>query len=415
MVKRKTKRLSALGVKKLSAPGYYPDGDGLYLQVRDGGRKYWYFRFMLNGRAREMGLGPLADGFGLEDARQAASNCRLTIRNNIDPIEARKAAQLQSAGDSARRVTFEAAAREYFAEHIDGKKSVKHTSQWINTFNEYVFPTFGDRRVDSIESSDISRVLAAIWYTKPETARRIYQRIKAVLGWATNDRKYRTGNNPADGLVGKNKALKPRERSSRGHHEALPYDQVSSFLTSMKESSAGEIPKLAFEFLILTAARTSEVLEATWDEVDLGNAVWTIPATRIKAKREHRVPLAKRCIEILKRAKELSGNSVYLFAGRAENAPLSTMVLLMILRRMKLTITAHGFRSTFRVWCAERTNFPTEVCEASLAHSIGDDTVAAYLRTDFFERRRELMNTWALHVTAVPGKVINIREKKKTA
>ena len=405
--KHPTNQLSPAKLRTLTAPGRHADGNGLFLVIDPSGSKRWMLRTVVRNKRCDIGLGGLWK-VSQSQARAEATKLRALARNGVDILEARRAEKIIVP-------TFEEAAREYFADHIDGKKSEKHAAQWINTLAEYAFPAFGKRRIDSIESPDIMRVLTAIWYKKPETAARVHQRIKAIFSWATKERGYRTGDNPAEGLVGKDKTLKPREKSTRGHHEALPYEQVAEFIKSMKASSGGEIPKLAFEFLILTAARTGEVLEATWDEIDLNNLVWTVPATRIKAKREHRVPLSQRCIEIVKRAKELAGESNFVFAGRQPKAPLSSMVFLMILRRMNRTITAHGFRSTFRVWCAERTSFPTEVCEASLAHAIADETVAAYLRTDFFERRRELMNTWALHVLAMPGKVINIREKKKTA
>jgi integrase len=250
---------------------------------------------------------------------------------------------------------------------------------------------FGERPVSAIESADVLKALSPIWTTKPETARRLKQRIKVVLDWAKASG-FRSGDNPTDGLTN----VLPRHRGDPKHHSALPYQVVPTFIAGLKTAETSESIRLAFELLILTATRTNEVLRATWAEVDLNAKVWTIPGARMKTGREHRVPLSARAVEILKRAQACADDGPYVFPGRTRTKPLSNMAFLMLLRRLKHnTITTHGFRSSFRDWAADKTNFPTAVCEAALAHTLRDKTEAAYNRTDLFDRRRELMDTWA--------------------
>ena len=237
------------------------------------------------------------------------------------------------------------------------------------------------------------RALTPIWLSKPETARRVRQRIRAVFDWAKGAG-HRVGGNPVEGLT---RAL-PRQNDRGEHHAAMPYADVPAFMEALRASGIGETTKLAFELLIMTAARTNEVLGARWEEIDLANAIWTIPAARMKTRREHRVPLAPRALAILNRAKELSAGSEFVFPGRSVARPLSNMVFLQALRRMKLAVTAHGFRSSFRDWAAECTNFPREVCEKALAHSIKNKAEAAYRRGDLLEKRRDLMFAWANYI-----------------
>lgn len=262
-----------------------------------------------------------------------------------------------------------------------------------------------DGAVNVIDARDILAALTPLWNTKPETARRLKQRIKVVMDWAKASG-FRSGDNPVDGIT---KVL-PRTRKAQAHHAALPYARVPAFLETLRASDANLSSKLAFEFLVLTAARTSEVIGARWNEVDLDAKTWTIPGIRIKAGREHRVPLTECCLELLEEAKLLGDGGPYLFPGRSPRTPLSNMVFLMLLRRMGLTdITAHGFRSTFRDWSAERTTFPTAVCEAALAHVVKNKAKAAYFRSDLFDQRRELMNTWDRFTTAKTGAVVPLR------
>jgi integrase len=244
-------------------------------------------------------------------------------------------------------------------------------------------------RVDTIDTPDVLRVLSPIWLSKPETARRVRQRIGAVLDWA-KAAGFRTGENPSTGVT---KGL-PRQPDRKNHFDAIPYKDVPQFILDLQAVAASEIARLAFELLILTATRTNEVLRSCWDEVDLDQKIWVIPASRMKAGREHRVPIADRALQILKRAGEIGDGGDFIFPGRSIKTPMSNMVFLMILRRMNAGFTAHGFRSAFRDWTSEQTNFPRDVCEMALAHSIKDKTEAAYRRGDLFEKRRELMKAW---------------------
>ena len=250
---------------------------------------------------------------------------------------------------------------------------------------------------------------SSIWLTKPETARRVRQRIKTVFDWS-KAAGFRSGDNPVDGI---SKVL-PKQPNSQAHHAALPYAEIPTFIKALHKSEASKTALLAFEFLILSATRTNEIINATWDEIDLESKTWTIPGNRMKTKREHRIPLSRRCIEILKEVRKLAINSLYVFPNPLTGKPLSNMVFLMLLRRMKQDITTHGFRSSFRDWASERTNIPRDVCEAALAHSLRDKTEAAYKRTDLFDKRRELMESWAAFATRTQADVITLRANKKS-
>jgi integrase len=301
-------------------------------------------------------------------------------------------------------VTFRKAAEQVHASHATTFRNEKHKTQWLASLEADVFPVFGDRPVDSIESADVLRALTPIWTTKPETARRLKQRIKVVLDWARASG-YRSGENPVEGVA----RVLPRHRSRQAHHAALPYAEVPAFIHTLRTVDANPSTKLAFEFLILTAARTSEVLGARWNEIDFESKVWTIPAMRIKAGREHRVPLSTRCVELLNQSQALADGGPFVFPGRSEKLPLSNMAFLMFLRRAKqANVTAHGFRSSFRDWTAERTNTPRTVVEAALAHVVKDKTEAAYFRSDLFVLRRKLMDSWAKFATSKPADVVSI-------
>lgn len=296
-------------------------------------------------------------------------------------------------------LTFKAAALEVHKAHASTFRNAKHRAQWLSSLEADVFPVFGERPVNAIGSADVLAALGKIWSTKPETARRLKQRIRVVLDWA-KAAGHRDGDNPVDGIT----RVLPKVRQAAAHHAALPYSQLPGFVRDLRAADAGVMVRLAFEFLILTAARTSEVLQAQWSETDRQTKTWTIPAARMKAGREHRVPLSARALELLKEAAAISGDEPFVFAGRTAGAPLSNMALLMVLRRMKREdITAHGFRSAFRDWAAEKTNVPRAVCEAALAHVVRDKTEAAYFRSDLFELRRKLMGQWAAFATAAPA------------
>ena len=325
------KALSAVRVRSIAEPGRYADGNGLYLVVDRSGAKRWLLRTVVRGKRCDIGLGGLKL-VTLSEAREKAATYRKLARDGGDPLAARRRERVVIP-------TFAEAARSVHAAHAASWKNKKHAAQWINTLVEYVFPALGDRRVDHIDTPDVLRVLSPIWLAKPETARRVRQRVRTVMDWA-KAAGYRTGENPVDGVA---KGL-PRQPDRANHHAALPYAQVPQFVRRLRESDAGEPARLAFEFLVLSAARTNEVLQATWREVDWRIALWTVPPERMKSAREHRVPLAPRCLEILARAKEIASDSDFIFPGRSVNKPLSDMVFLMMLRRMQLDVTAHGFQ-----------------------------------------------------------------------
>ena len=397
--KQKQNRLSAVRVRSLTKAGRYLDGNGLYLNVQPSGAKRWFLRVVVMGRRRDFGLGGLSV-VSLAEAREEATKLRKIVQQNGDPLAEREK-------EKSIVLTFKEAAREVHKIHSATWKNDKHKKQWITTLENYVFPTFGSLHVDNIGTPEILSVLNPIWLTKPETARRVRQRIHTVLEW-TKAAGFRSGDNPVDGIL----KILPKQPVSKNHHTALPYKEVPIFIKSLRSINAEGIAPLAFEFLILTATRTSEVLNATWDEINLEDKTWTIPDSRMKNKREHRIPLQPRLIEILEEARKLSEGSLYIFPNPHTGKPLSTMVFLMLLRRMKQDITAHGFRSSFRDWASERTNIPRDVCEAALAHSLRDKTEAAYKRTDLFEKRRELMNLWTKFATEERGEVITIHANK---
>ncbi|MCC0056779.1 MAG: integrase arm-type DNA-binding domain-containing protein [Rhodobiaceae bacterium] len=375
------KALTAVAVKALTKPGRYADGNGLYLVVDPSGAKRWLLRTVVRGRRRDIGLGSCRL-VSLAEARDKALAMRKVAREGGDPLAERRK-------NSETPPTFAEAAKLVHDQHKGAWKNSKHASQWITTLETYAVPEIGNVPVDQISSSDVMRVLGPIWLEKPETARRVRQRIGTVLDWA-GAAGYRTGENPVR-AVGKGL---PRQKPGKDHHAALPYNEVPKFIERLRQSDLGPQTKLAFEFLILSAARTGEVLGARWSEVDWEKRIWTVPAGRMKAGREHRVPLGDRCLDILKEAKELAANSDLIFPGRSPKRPLSNMVFLMALRRMEINATAHGFRSSFRDWAGESTPFPHEVCEMALAHTIKNKAEAAYRRGDLLEKRQELMAAW---------------------
>lgn len=376
------KALSALKIKQISAAGRYADGNGLYLVVDPSGAKRWLLRLVVQGKRKDIGLGGLSV-VSLAEAREQALEYRKIARAGGDPLAAKREAK-------KAYPTFKVAAETVHEEHKAAWKNGKHVQQWINTLTQYAFPVIGDMRIDRLDTPDILRVLAPIWLTKPETARRVRQRLSTVFDWA-KAAGYRVGDNPVEGVA---RGL-PKQSGRDTHHEAMPFAEVPAFIKAMRATNSSLTAKLAFEFLILTATRTSETLLARKPEIDLAAKLWTIPAERMKAKRIHRVPLSDRCIEILNEAIAISGNSKYLFPGRNEEKPLSNMVFLEILRRMEIKVTAHGFRSSFRDWASETTGFPREIAEMALAHTIENKVEAAYRRGDLLQKRRDLMEAWA--------------------
>ncbi len=392
------KALSTRAVLSAKATGRtrrVADGGGLYLLVAPGGSKSWLLRTIVKGKRCDIGLGGTSL-VSLAEAREEAARLRKIARSGGDPLTERR---------RARTVvpTFEEAARRVHDSHAVAFRNDKHRKQWLSSLG-YVFSVLGAKRVDAIITADVLAALSSRWLERPETSRRVLQRMRVVFDWS-EAQGFRSGANPTQNLT---KVL-PKHRRTAAHHPALPYPELSAFIEALRESDSSEIVKLAFEFTILCATRTSETLKATWAEVNLGTRTWTIPAFRMKPGVDHRVPLSLRCIEILERTEALSSGAKYVFPGRTVEKPLSNMAFLMTLRRMKRTdITVHGFRSTFRDWAAERTNFPRAVCEAALAHTLRDKTEAAYHRTDLFQRRRELMASWSAFATAEPADTIAI-------
>lgn len=388
---RKIERLTALAVTRTRREGLHADGGGLYLQVSGTGAKSWLYRFMLNGKARAMGLGSVQT-ISLAEAREEATQCRKLTRQGIDPIEARKAERTKAQLEAAKRITFDACATSYIEAHKSGWRNSKHAEQWRSTLDTYGKPVFGSLPVQDVDLTLVLKVLEPIWKTKTETASRLRGRIEAILDWATV-RGYRQGDNPARWRGHLDKVLPARSKVQKvTHHEALPYAAIGKFIATLRALEG--VAARALEFLILTAARTGEVIGARWDELDVVQKVWTVPVNRMKAGREHRVPLSTAAIAVLNTMKKLRRDE-YVFPGLKKGKPLSNMAMLKLLERMgRSDLTTHGFRSTFRDWAAERTNFSREVAEMALAHTIGDKVEAAYRRGDLFEKRGELMATW---------------------
>ena len=402
--------LTALKVDKAKQHGMYADGGGLYLRVTQDGTKNWVFRFMLNGRPRWMGMGPLHT-IGLADARARAAECRRQRHDGIDPIDARRAAKQQARLDAAKTITFKECAANYIASHKAGWRNDKHAAQWGATLATYAEPIMGKLSVQAIDTALVLKVIEPLWTTKPETAGRLRGRIESILDWA-KVRGYRAGENPARWRGHMDKLLPARSKVRKvEHHAALPYAELPGFLGGLREQEG--IAARALEFTILTAARTGESIGARWDEINKREKVWVIPAARMKAGREHRVPLTSRAIAILEQMKSADdAETKFIFAGGKAGRPLSNMAFLMLLRRMgRGDLTAHGFRSSFRDWAAERTSFPSEVVEMALAHAVGTKVEAAYRRGDLFEKRRRLMDAWAEYLAKAPeqSKVVALR------
>jgi integrase len=401
-------RLTPRRVETAKLPGLYADGGGLYLRVGRGGAKSWCLRYMLDGKAREMGLGGLSK-IGLADARKKASAQRLLLVERVDPLARRKAERTAKRIEAARAMTFDDCAAAYIKAHEAGWRNAKHRQQWANTLTTYVTPVFGKVPVGDVNVAMVMNVVEPLWSTKPETAGRVRGRIEAVLDWA-KAREHRNGENPAR-WRGHLSNLLPARSKVRAvkHHAALPYTEIGSFMVDLRarESTAAS----ALQFLILTAARTNEVIGARWSEVDVGARMWTVPASRMKGQLEHRVPLTSAALAVLEPM--LPHGGVFLFPSAKAERALSNMALLKMLEHMcRGDLTAHGFRATFKTWASERTNFPREIVEAALAHVLGDKVEAAYQRGDLFDKRRRLMDAWAEFCAkpATGGTVVNLRQ-----
>lgn len=370
---------------EIAGPGRHGDGRGLFLYVKPSGARSWVLRYQVQGRRRDLGLGAYPD-VSLAMARDRAAEARRLIAEGEDPITKKQ---------QARPKTFREAALELIESKRPGWKSAKHAAQWTATLESYVFPKIGAVQVAKIETADVISTLTPIWAAKPETANRVRQRIEAVIDYASA-LGVRSGDNPARWRGHLDHLLpKPKKVRAVVHHPALPHAQIADFMTDLAKREG--VAARALAFTILTAARSGETRGMTWGEVDLEAKVWTIPAGRMKAAKEHRVPLTDAALTLLGQRANGTPDDALIFGSEAKpGKPISDMSMTAVLRRMERDdITVHGFRSTFRDWAGETTGFPREVIEAALAHGIKDKAEAAYARSDLFDKRRKLMEAWA--------------------
>ncbi|MGM0826235.1 MAG: tyrosine-type recombinase/integrase [Pseudomonadota bacterium] len=391
-------KLTSKTVQKLAKEGKKGstgDGQGLYLQITVGGSVSWIYRFKLKGKQRYMGLGTYP-GVSLSEARELAADNRKMVKQGIDPLDARLEEEKEAQKEA---VTFTSCAARFIKAHRRSWRNAKHARQWVSTLKTYVRPKIGEKPIEDISTQDVLEVLKPIWANKNETAKRVQGRIENILDYAAAHG-YRDPVNPARWRGHLDKLLaKPSRIQKVNHHPAMPYDDVADFMKSVQQYSS--MSSKALLFLILTATRTSEVLNAEWNEIDLGNATWTIPADRMKTNREHRVPLSEQALALLSNLPRVKGSS-YVFPGMKLARPLSNMALLQFMRGMgygpsgeKGNYVPHGFRSSFRDWTGEVTSYPRDVAEMALAHTIENKVEAAYRRGDLFEKRRAMMQEWA--------------------
>jgi integrase len=395
-------KLTALKVKNLAEEGRYSDGDGLMLEVGPTGTKKWVLRIQSNGRRRDLGLGS-ASTVSLAEAREAASDTRRQVRAGLDPVAEKKRQR-------AKMPTFRGAARMVHEELKPSWKNEKHGAQWLATLEAHAFPEIGDVPVNEVTGPMVRDLLSKIWLMIPETARRVRQRIATVLDFA-HSKGWRPDEFPTNAV---SKGL-PRQPKKDQHFAAMPWANVPEFIKTLRETpKAGEPVRLAIELTILTAARSGEVRGARWNEIDLNAKVWSVPAARMKMGKLHLVPLAERAVAILKRMAELRISEepdALIWPGERSGKPLSDMTFSMPLRRMGVGFTVHGFRSSFRDWAAEATNFPREVAEAALAHALESRVEAAYRRSDLLEKRRKMMEAWANHCAGRTAKVMPMQKR----
>ncbi|MBT9521918.1 MAG: integrase arm-type DNA-binding domain-containing protein [Dechloromonas sp.] len=397
---RKAKELSALEVNRLTAPGLHFVGGvaGLSLQVSASGARSWILRATVGTRRRDIGLGGFPD-VTLAGAREAARAARNKIKEGIDPVDESKAKRSALVASQAAAITFGEAAAKFIAAHEAGWKNAKHAAQWTSTLETYAFPTIGKIRVSDVETAHVITILEKIWTTKTETASRLRGRIESVLDWATV-RGYRKGENPARWKGHLDMLLPARAKVQKvEHHAALDYREAGAFMAELAKVEG--MGARALEFAILTVARSGEVRGATWAEIDEKAGIWTIPAGRMKAEKEHRIPLASTALALLAKLPRIAGTDLIFPNSNEKPSALSDMTLTAVLRRMGRQVTAHGFRSTFRDWAGETTAYPREVIEHALAHQLKDKAEAAYARGTLFDKRRRLMADWAKHCATV--------------
>lgn len=391
--KRAEKALSAAFVRTVSTPGKYFDGQGLLLKVDKSGAKRWVQRIIIRGKRTEIGMGS-ASLVSLAEARETALQNRKLARAGGDPLQSKRTSQAL--------LTFEEASRKVHKIHEPTWRNKKHAAQFLSTLETYTFPRIGKLKVSEVTTADVLAVLQPVWLEKPETARRVRQRIGTVMKWAVANG-WRT-DNPAEAI---SQAL-PKQTDTQQHRKALPYDKVPEFLNTLKASNANTATKLALELVILTASRSGEVRLTEWSEIDLEEAVWTRPAHRMKSKKEHRVPLSPRAVDLLSEAANLGTGEGLVFPGTVHGKPLSDMTLSKLTKTLGYDVDVHGFRTSFKTWTQERTNTARDVSEAALAHTVKDKAEAAYARSDFFEKRRKLMERWELHVMQASNRVVSI-------
>lgn len=394
-------KLTSKAVQKLAKEaqkGSTNDGQGLYLQITAGGSVSWIYRFKLNGKQRYMGLGAYPD-VALSEAREIAADHRKLVKQGIDPLAARE----QATEKEAVPITFTHCAARYIQSHRRSWRNAKHARQWVSTLKTYVRPVIGNLLVEEVTTQDILKILTPIWTVKNETAKRVQGRIENVLDFAAAH-EYRDPVNPARWRGHLDKLLaKPSRVQKVNHHPAMPYDQVAVFMNSIQHYNS--LSSKALQLLILTATRTSEVLNAEWHEIDIAKSTWQIPAERMKANREHRVPLSSQAVDLLLTLPRMKGNT-HIFPGMKTGRPLSNMSLLQFMRGLGYGpngeqgyYVPHGFRSSFRDWTGEVTSYPRDVAEMALAHAIENKVEAAYRRGDLFEKRRAMMQEWANYIT----------------
>jgi integrase len=411
---RRAKGLTAAQVEKGAKLGRYGDGAGLYLLVRSREAKFWLFRYTRRGKMREMGLGPAAGraAVSLSAARAKARQLHAAVREGKDPLAEREAEKAKAQADTAKAkaaaMTFGEVADMHIAAHETSWRSPKHRQQWRNTLRDYVVPAIGHLPVGSVDTGALVKIIEPLWREKTETASRVRGRIESILDYA-KARGWREGENPARWRGHLDQLLPKRSKVQRvAHHAALPWRETGAFLQRLRQNSG--LGARCLEFLILAACRSGEVRGARWDEIDLVHKVWTIPAERIKAGREHRVPLSEPAMAVLHEMAQL-GNEGFVFPGLKAASALSDVALAKAVAAAGGNgATVHGFRSTFRDWCAETTNYPRELAEAALAHALKDKTEAAYQRGDLLEKRRRLMADWAAFCSkpTISGEVVTL-------
>lgn len=394
-------RLTAIGIRKLTEPGFYHDGAGLYLQVSRFGTKSWVLRYTVNKKTRDMGLGPLSD-WTLAEVRENARQWRQQVDKGLDPIEARTSIRRATSKALSSRKTFEECAIACHASKVSGWKNEKHKAQWINTLTTYAFPVIGKMNVSDVGKKEVAAVLEPIWLTKQETADRLRQRIRTVLTWASSHDYYPDYDlkmwDELPNLVN----TRPVNKTTN-HHASCDYTAAGALLHQLRDTSISEMLKLCFEFMVLTAVRSGEARGTLKSEIDLSSRIWKIPANRMKMGIAHDIPLSDRAFEIASLAKMLHPDQELLFPNISNGKMYSDQAFTKVVlnETLKVSYTAHGFRATFRTWAGKETNYPREICEHALAHNVANETENAYARTNYFEKRVPLMQEWADYLSWV--------------